>query len=73
VAIPDELDKYRRWKSFLKGFFDTYADRIRLLVMGSSGLDLIHEGGDSLMGRYFLRRIQVTSPQTLFRHANYLL
>ena len=26
VAVLDELHKYRRWKSFLKGFFDTYAD-----------------------------------------------
>jgi uncharacterized protein len=57
VAVLDELHKYRRWKSFLKGFFDTYADRVRLLVTGSSRLDLFRKSGDSLMGRYFLYRM----------------
>ena len=27
VAVLDELHKYRRWKSFLKGFFDTFPKR----------------------------------------------
>ena len=56
-ATFDELHKYRRWKSFLKGFFDTYADSVRVLVTGSSRLDVYRRGGDSLMGRYFLYRM----------------
>jgi len=54
VALFDELHKHPQWKQFLKGFFDTYADRVRVLVTGSSRLDTYHRVGDSLMGRYFL-------------------
>ncbi len=54
VALFDELHKYPRWKQFLKGFYDTYADRVRVLVTGSSRLDTYRRVGDSLMGRYFL-------------------
>lgn len=57
VILFDELHKYSRWKQFLKGFFDTYADRARVLVTGSSRMDLYRRGGDSLMGRYFLYRM----------------
>ena len=57
----DELHKFRRWKSFLKGFFDTYGDRVRLLVTGSSRLDVFRRGGDSLMGRYFSFRMHPLS------------
>lgn len=53
VATLDELHKFRRWKGFLKGFFDTYADQMRLIVTGSSRMDVYRRGGDSLMGRYF--------------------
>jgi predicted AAA+ superfamily ATPase len=57
VVMFDELHKYRRWKAFLKGFFDTYSDRAKVLVTGSSRLDVYRRGGDSLMGRYFLYRM----------------
>lgn len=54
VALFDELHKYPRWKQFLKGFFDTYGDQVRIIVTGSSRLDTYRRVGDSLMGRYFL-------------------
>jgi uncharacterized protein len=57
IAVFDELHKFPRWKSFLKGFYDTYADSVRLLVTGSSRMDVYRRGGDSLMGRYFLYRM----------------
>jgi len=57
VAVLDELHKYTKWKALLKGFFDTYGDRVRLVVTGSSRLDVFRRGGDSLMGRYFLYRM----------------
>ena len=57
VALFDELHKYPRWKQFLKGFFDTYADQVRIIVTGSSRMDIYRRGGDSLMGRYFLYRM----------------
>ena len=57
VVVFDELHKHGRWKSFLKGFYDTYADAVRIVVTGSSRLDVYRRGGDSLMGRYFLYRM----------------
>ena len=57
VALFDELHKYPRWKTFLKGVYDTYADRLRIVVTGSSRMDVYRRGGDSLMGRYFSYRM----------------
>jgi predicted AAA+ superfamily ATPase len=57
VVVFDELHKYGRWKNFLKGFFDSYDERVRIIVTGSSRLDVFRRGGDSLMGRYFLYRM----------------
>jgi len=57
VALFDEIHKHARWKSFLKGFFDTWERRVRIVVTGSSRLDIFRRGGDSLMGRYFLYRM----------------
>ena len=61
VATLDEFHKYRHWKRFLKGFFDTYGERVRILVTGSSRLDVYRRGGDSLMGRYFRFRMHPLS------------
>jgi uncharacterized protein len=55
--VFDELHKHVKWKSFLKGFFDVYGERVHLIVTGSSRLDVFRRGGDSLMGRYFLYRM----------------
>jgi uncharacterized protein len=57
IAVLDELHKHARWKTLLKGFFDTYGERVRLIVTGSSRLDVYRRGGDSLMGRYLLYRM----------------
>jgi uncharacterized protein len=57
VATLDELHKYTKWRSLLKGFFDSYGDRVHLIVTGSSRIDIFRRGGDSLMGRYFLYRM----------------
>lgn len=67
TLVFDELHKYRRWKLFLKGFFDTYENRARVLVTGSSRLDAYRRGGDSLMGRYFLFRMHPLSVGELVR------
>ncbi len=65
MVVFDELHKYGRWKNFLKGFFDTYHDQCRILVTGSSRMDVYKRGGDSLMGRYFLYRMHPLSPAEL--------
>jgi hypothetical protein len=57
IAVLDELHKYAKWKTLLKGFFDTYRERTHLLVTGSSRMDIYRRGGDSLMGRYMLYRM----------------
>ncbi len=57
AVLFDELHKYPRWKQFLKGFFDVYGDRVRVIVTGSSRLEVYRRGGDSLMGRYFPYRM----------------
>jgi len=57
VLVLDELHKFSKWRGLLKGFFDTYGDRIHVVVTGSSRMDVFRRGGDSLMGRYFLCRM----------------
>lgn len=61
IIVFDEIHKYRNWKRFLKGFFDTYEKKCRIIVTGSARLDIYKRGGDSLMGRYFLYRLHPLS------------
>lgn len=61
VCVLDALHKFGRWKGFLKGFYDTYGDRVRLIVTGSARLDVFKAGSDSLMGRYFGYRMHPLS------------
>src|SRR5207249_4165886 len=61
IAVLDELHKYTKWKGLLKGFFDTYGDRVHLIVTGSSRLNVFRRGSDSLMGRYLLYRMHPLS------------
>jgi predicted AAA+ superfamily ATPase len=67
VVVLDELHKHSRWKEFLKGLFDTYENRGRFVVTGSSRLDVYKRGGDSLMGRYFPYRMHPFSVAELAR------
>lgn len=55
-AVLDEVHKYKKWKQFLKGFFDHYEEKCRIIVTGSAKLNIYRRGEDSLMGRYFLYR-----------------
>lgn len=61
ILVFDEIHKYRHWKRFIKGFFDTHEKKCRILVTGSARLDVYRRGGDSLMGRYFLYRLHPLS------------
>lgn len=63
----DELHKFGRWKAFLKGFFDTHGTKARVLVTGSSRLEVFQRGGDSLMGRYLPYRMHPFSVGELAR------
>ncbi|MCM2279287.1 MAG: ATP-binding protein [Oligoflexia bacterium] len=57
LLVLDELHKFPRWRSWLKGVYDTQKDRHRFLVTGSARLDLYRRGGDSLLGRYHYWRL----------------
>lgn len=61
VVVFDELHKYGKWKTFIKGFFDKYSKRVHIIVTGSARLDVYKAGGDSLMGRYFPYRLHPLS------------
>ncbi len=61
VVVFDELHKHRKWKTFIKGFFDKYSKEVQIIVTGSARLDVYKAGGDSLMGRYFLYRLHPIS------------
>jgi predicted AAA+ superfamily ATPase len=57
IIVLDELHKYRRWKSWIKGEYDTHGSRIKFLITGSARLDIYRRGGDSLQGRYHAHRL----------------
>ena len=69
VVVLDELHKWKKWKGFLKGFFDKYGNRARIIVTGSSRLDIYRRGGDSMMGRYFQYRMHPLSVGEIARQA----
>ena len=57
MIILDEVHKYRRWRNWIKGNYDTLKDSLSFLVTGSAKLDVYRRGGDSLLGRYFFYRL----------------
>ena len=69
VVSFDEIHKYRKWKDFLKGFFDTYEKEVQVIATGSARMDIYAKGGDSLMGRYFPYRIHPLSVAELLDNA----
>lgn len=56
-VVLDELHKYRRWKSYLKGLYDKHHQLLRLIVTGSARLDIYQRGQDSLLGRHEYLRL----------------
>lgn len=52
VILLDEIHKYVRWRSLVKGFYDKLSDITKFIVTGSAMLDHYRRGGDSLLGRY---------------------
>jgi predicted AAA+ superfamily ATPase len=50
----DEINRYRGWRSYLKGAHERVEGDYQFLVAGSSRLDYPQRRGDSLAGRYYL-------------------
>lgn len=65
LLIFDEIHKYRSWKNYLKGVYDKYKNRFRMLITGSARLDIYRKGGDSLLGRYYYYRLHPLSLKEL--------
>lgn len=66
LVVFDELHKYRPWKNWLKGIYDTEKQQDqRFLVTGSARLELLRRGGDSLSGRYYPYRLHPFSVKEL--------
>lgn len=59
--VFDEIHKYRMWRNWLKGLFDTKALGQEILVIGSARLDYYRYSGDSLQGRYHYLRMHPLS------------
>jgi predicted AAA+ superfamily ATPase len=57
LIILDEIHKYKKWKSFVKGEYDTLKEKYRFLITGSARLDIYRKGGDSMLGRYHYYRL----------------
>lgn len=52
VLIFDEIHKNRKWRTLIKGLYDTHHEDVKIIVTGSARLDHFRKGGDSLFGRY---------------------
>lgn len=59
--VFDELHKYRPWRNYLKGVYDSKPEDQKILVTGSARLDYYRFSGDSLQGRYHYLRMHPLS------------
>ncbi len=57
AVVLDEIHKYPKWKSWLKGIYDKRPSDLEVVVTGSARLNVFRRGGDSLLGRYELLRL----------------
>ena len=57
LIILDEIHKYSKWKTLIKGNYDKFRKEHKFLVTGSARLDVYRKGGDSLQGRYHHYRL----------------
>ncbi|MEA1922186.1 MAG: ATP-binding protein [Pseudomonadota bacterium] len=55
--VFDELHKFPKWKTWLKGVYDVLGVNHSFLITGSARLDVYRKGGDSLLGRYHYWRL----------------
>ncbi len=52
AVVLDEIHKFARWKTLLKGVVDQRRHTMKMVVTGSARLDVFQRGGDSLLGRH---------------------
>jgi len=73
LLIFDEIHKYKKWKTTVKGLFDTYKDKYKILVTGSARLNIFRKGGDSLQGRYHYYNLHPFSLAEMLNIKNHFL
>lgn len=61
LLVLNEVHKFVRWRSLVKGFYDKFTPKRSILVTGSARLDHFRKGGDSLQGRYHYYRLHPLS------------
>ncbi|MCF7793662.1 MAG: ATP-binding protein [Candidatus Cloacimonetes bacterium] len=57
LIIFDEIYKMPSWKNYLKGVYDTKPENQKIIVTGSTRLDVFRQSGDALSGRFFSFRL----------------
>lgn len=57
LIVLDEIHKFKNWRNFIKGLYDTLKNTHSFLITGSARLDHFRKGGDSLLGRYHYYRL----------------
>ncbi len=70
LIIFDELHKLKKWKSWIKGVYDTEGIPPALVVTGSAKLDTYKKVGDSLAGRFFQFRLHPLDLKELVSYGN---
>ena len=61
LIIFDEIHKYQKWKSLVKGHYDILKTKHSFLITGSAKLNVFRRGEDSLLGRYYYYRLHPLS------------
>ncbi len=51
LIIFDEIHKFYKWKSYIKGVYDKDASKYDFILTGSGRMDIYQKGGDALTGR----------------------
>ena len=71
LIILDEIHKFKGWRNFVKGLYDTLKNTHQFLITGSARLNHFRKGGDSLLGRYYYYRLHPYSlPELGFGEEN---
>jgi uncharacterized protein len=71
LVVLDEIHKFAKWRTLVKGFYDAFSPKRSMLVTGSAQLDYFRKGGDSLLGRYHYFRLHPFTFPELSNHPQF--
>lgn len=72
LLVLDELHKYKKWKTFIKGEYDKLKHNFKFILTESARMDTFRRGGDSLQGRYHYYRLHPFSLAEINEHCSQL-